>query len=385
MSMSRAAAPQSTLQRTSATPHSPTDRWLWLATGALLVIGLGTAQLAGRVGDARTGIAPDAVRQGAYALLGVAAMIACARIDYRWFQRSAAAGYALALAALLLVLLIGSAQYGARRWFGSGGLTVQPSELAKPLIAFALAAYMSGRTPRLGAIALSGGLIALCLMAIALEPDLGSTLVFAAMWFGALVAWGVPWQTLTGLSAAGIGIGPLVFAIAMPAYQRERLAVFFDPAHDPLGSGFNVRQAELAIGSGGLAGHGTLADGTSQLTHVAARASDFVFALLGEQIGFIGVLVVLVLFAILALRGFEAARRAPDAFGQLLAVVLTSGLCAQAALNIAVALRLFPVTGIPLPFISQGGSALLGACISVGVLQSIAMRGARATETRWLR
>lgn len=363
------------------------DRWLWLAAGALLLTGLAMAQTASRIAAAGAGIAPDTWRQGTYALIGLAAMITCARIDYRWLQRPAATAYALAVGVLLAVLVLGSTEYGARRWFGSGGLTVQPSELAKPLIAVALAAYMANRTPRLRAIALSGVLIALCLGAIVLEPDLGSTLVFAAMWFGALVAWGVRWQTLTGLAVASVGAGPLVFAIAMPAYQRERLAVFFDSAHDPLGSGFNVRQAELAIGSGGFSGHGALGGGASQLTHVAARASDFVFALLGERAGLLGVLLVLVLFTVLALRGFEAARRAPDSFGRLLAVLLTSGLCVQAALNVAVALRLFPVTGIPLPFISQGGSALLSACISIGLLQSIATRGTGGTgraDARWL-
>jgi rod shape determining protein RodA len=214
---------------------------------------------------------------------------------------------------------------------------------------------------------------------VLVEPDTGTALVLSVTWLAMAVAGGTPWRSLGEILATGLGGVPLAFALAVPDYQRERLAVFLDPARDPLGSGFNVRQAEIAIGAGGLSGYGVF-DGwggtESALTHVAARASDFVFAQLAEDLGLPGSLAILVLFGIIAWRGYEVARTAEDEFGRLLASGLTSVLVAQAAIHIAVNLRLFPATGITLPFVSAGGTSLVVACAAIGLIESVALRRA---------
>jgi rod shape determining protein RodA len=280
---------------------------------------------------------------------------------------------------LLAVLAIGLATHGSRRWLELGPLSFQPSELAKLGLVVALAALFADRAPRGLVLVLSAGLAGLLLLLVLVEPDTGTSLVIGLTWLAVAFAAGCSWRGLGGLLAVGGGVVPLAFALAVPAYQRERLAVFLDPARDPLGSGFNLRQAEIAIGSGGVTGNGVLDawGGTeSALAHVAARASDFVFAQLGEDLGLVGTLAVLGLFALVAWRGYEVARTASDQFGRLLAAGLTSLLVTQAALHIAVNLRLFPATGITLPFVSAGGTSLLVACVAVGLIESVALRRA---------
>ena len=207
-----------------------------------------------------------------------------------------------------------------------------------------------------------------------LQPDTGTAIVLAGAWIGVVVAWGAPWRTLGAAAGASVAVVPLAFALAVPSYQRERLAVFLDPARDPLGSGFSLRMAEAALSAGGLTGEGLFGGAESRLYHVGGRSNDFVFALVGEELGLIGGLAVIALFGIVAWRGFEAARRAPDAFGRLLAAGLTTLLLTQALVNVAVNLRLFPATGLPLPLVSSGGSALIAACVAVGLLQSVHAR-----------
>ena len=157
----------------------------------------------------------------------------------------------------------------------------------------------------------------------------------------------------------------------MPDYQRERLAVFLEPARDPLGSGFSLRQVEAALAEGGLTGEGLFRGAESHLASVNARSSDFIFALVGEELGIVGGLAVIALFGLIAWRGLEASRHAPDAFGRLLGAGLTTLIVMQAFVNVAVNLRLVPATGLPLPFVSSGGTALVVMFVAVGLLQSI--------------
>jgi rod shape determining protein RodA len=250
-------------------------------------------------------------------------------------------------------------------------VTVQPSEFAKIATVIAVASYAANREPGIRAMLTSLGLALLPMALVLVEPDLGTTLVLAAAWGVLIAAWGVSWRVLGGLTALGLSALPVLFAVAVPDYQRERLAVFLDPARDPLGSGFTMRQVEIALGGGGLTGRGI--DGAaSALDGVATRASDFAFAQLGEQMGLVGAGLVLLLYAVIAWRGLEAAMHAPDRFGRLLATGLTATIVLQALMHIAVNTRLFPATGIPLPFISTGGSALVGMCVSAGLIQAVA-------------
>lgn len=360
------------------------DPWLLLAVLALLALGLLMAVSATTdAGDGPTLRSGPALRQLILVAVGLAALLVAAHTDYRLLRRLSLPAYALAVLLLLAVLAGAGDQYGARRWLTAGGVSVQPSEFAKLAVAVALAAWLAGRSgatrPVLGSLALLAGLLTL----VVTEPDTGTALVMVGAWLAVVIAWGAPWRLLGTLFAVALAVVPLLLALAVPAYQRERLAVFFDPGRDPLGSGFNLRQVELAIGSGGLTGRGLFGSADSALTYVAARGSDFVLAGVGEQLGLLGTLTLLGLLGVVVWRGLEAARVAPDAFGRLLAVGLTATIFTQAFVHAAVNLRLFPATGLPLPFVSAGGSSLLAMCIAAGLLLSIAGRRPATAREQW--
>lgn len=353
------------------------DRWLWVAVLALVPLGLLMVSSASAVSSADR-LTPEARRQAVYAGIGLLGMVAATRLDYRVLRSAARPLFAATLAALGAVIAIGVANHGAQRWLAVGEFTVQPSEFAKFTLSLALAAYACERRPRLPAIAATAVMLALAVGLVLLQPDLGTVIVLSGSWLGFLVVWGAGWRLLGGLIATAAALGPVALAVAVPAYQRERLAVFFDPARDPLGSGFNLRQVELALGSAGVTGHGLYSGAESHLDSVAARSSDFMFGFLGAELGLVGGLLLLSLLALLVARGFTVAAHAPDMFGRLLAATLTSVIFVQGLVNVAVNLRLFPATGIPLPFISQGGSSLVVMLIAVGVVQSIAIRSRAA-------
>ena len=302
------------------------DRWLLLAVLALLALGLlmvvSTSAAAGEGPTLRSG---PGLRQLMLVAVGLAALLGAARTDYHLLRRLSLAGYALAILLLLAVLAGAGEQYGARRWLTAGDFSVQPSEFRQaPRVAVALAAWLAGRNGTARPVLVSLALLAGVLTLVVTEPDTGTALVMAGAWFAVVIAWGAPWRLLGTLLAVALAVVPLLLALALPTYQRERLAVFFDPGRDPLGSGFNLRQAELALGSGGLTGHGLFGSADSALTHVATRSSDFMLAGVGEQLGLLGALTLLGLLGVVVWRGLEAARVAPDVFGRLLAVGLTA-------------------------------------------------------------
>ncbi len=361
------------------------DRWLLLPMLVLAPLGalLIEATTAAHMSLPPSHITGPTVRQGGYIVVGVVVMFVLAHVDYRLLRRLTPLLYAGAVLALVVVLGLGSSQYGARRWIGLGPITVQPSEFAKLAIVIAGAAVVADRQP--GARPLLAWLVVLGVPAglVLLEPDLGTALVIGAAWASMVVAWGLPWRVLGGMALAAIAAVPLLFTVGVPDYQRERLAVFLHPGRDPFGSGFTLRQVEVAFGSGGLFGNGLLEGAHSALEGLATRTSDFAFAQLGEAVGMVGALFVIAVFAIVAWRGLRAAAAAPDTFGRLLAVGLTATITAQALMHIAVNLRLFPATGIALPFVSQGGSALVAMFAALGVLESIAAHRPAIGREQW--
>ena len=350
---------------------------------AVLVIGaIGLVSLQGTTGSEGARISGDVLRQAVFLTAGLLVLVAAARIDYRLLRLVWLPLLALGVAVLALVLVAGSTEFGARRWFLIGGYSVQPAEFARLATVLAIAAAASSReaTPRGFILLLVGFLIPASLILI--EPDLGSALVLGAAWLAVMIAWPVSTRGLWAIVGTVIAFIPLAFALAVPGYQRERLAVFLDPDRDPLGSGFTLRQVEVALGGGGVTGRG-LELAESALEGLSTRNSDFALAQIGEQLGLLGTLSVLIAFAVIAWRGLAIAESAPDRFGQLLGVGLTALLVVQAVPHVAVNVRLFPAAGIPLPLVSLGGSSMIVACAVIGVLLSIAARRNADPLERW--
>ncbi len=351
---------------------------LGLVSAGLLMIRAATMPAPGALSG-------ETMRQLFYGVVGLIALAGASRLHVGVLRRLAPIIYAGSIASLLLVLALGSEEFGARRWISlGGGVTVQPSEFAKIATVIAIAAYAAEREPGVRFTLVSLALALLPAALVLVEPDLGTTLVIAVVWVALMATWGVSWRVIGGMGALAVSVLPIAFAVAVPAYQRERLEVFFHPERDPLGSGFTMRQVEIALGAGGIHGQG-IEGAPSALDGVATRASDFAFAQLAEQMGLIGTLFVLVLFALLAWRGLEAALRAPDRFGRILAGGLTATIVLQALMHTAVNTRLFPATGIPLPFVSTGGSALVGMCLSAGLILAVAAERTPPLTDVWRR
>ena len=352
-----------------------------LIAAGLTLVSLGLLMIRGATLDASApGLTGATLRQAIYFGVGLLAFLGLRRIDYRLLQRWSLWIYLAATGALVLVLALGTDAHGARRWIDVGPVTIQPSEFAKVATVIALAGFAARREPSRRAAAVTLALLAPPAALVLAEPDLGSTLTLGAIWVVLVAVWGISWRVLGGLALLVLAALPLLL-VAVPDYQRERIAVFVDPGRDPLGSGFTSRQVEVALGAGGLTGRGF--GGPSALEGLAPRTADFAFAQLAEQAGLVGSLAVLGLFVLIAWRGIRAAAAAPDAFGRLLAAGLTAAIVGQAALHIAVNLRLFPATGIPLPFISQGGSALVTVFAALGIIESVAAFRPTVDHTLW--
>jgi cell division protein FtsW len=350
---------------------------LVLVSIALVVFGLvmvysatsATAQLGG--GDSTTSLK----RQGIYALLGIVALVVMTRTDYRLLRPLAPTLLAVAGLLCAFVAVAAPSVNGARRWLAVGPLTFQPSELAKVAVAIWVSAHLARRpAPRtLKELFRPIGLVALLFAALILaEPDLGTTI--ALVLIGILLVAGVPLPTLGG--AAGLAmLGGLVM-VWSSAYQRARFLAFFHPFSDPQGAGYQLAQASLGLGSGGIFGRG-LGQGIQKIHYLPEANTDMIFAVIGEELGLVGVTLVVLAYATFAYAGFRVALACKDPFGKRLAAGLTTLVCGQAVVNLAAVLGIAPLTGIPLPFISYGGTNLLLTLASVGVLLNIAVHGGR--------
>ncbi len=314
-------------------------------------------------------------RQAVYALVGVVFMTLAARVDYHRLRYVAPP---LVLAALVLcaaVLVLGPPINGARRWFIVGPASFQPSELAKLALCLFAAAYLARRRPprTFGALMKPLGILtALFAGLIVVEPDLGTTITLCGMMLAILLVAGVPTRLLIVASSLAVAMGLL--AIWIEPYRRARVFSFLDPWSDAQGAGFQIVQATIGIGSGGFTGAG-LGEGVGKVSYLPEAHTDMIFAVIGEELGLIGATLVIAAFALLAIAGFRIAMRCPDPFGKLLASGITALVCGQAAINLAAALGIAPLTGIPLPFVSYGGSSLVVLLTGMGVLLNIAVNG----------
>jgi len=314
-------------------------------------------------------------RQVIWAIIGVAAMFVASRIDYhRW----RGLGWIVLLAtigALVLVLhpSFGTRVGGSSRWLGFGSFRIQPSEIAKLallLVAADVVVRKNGRMTTLREVILPlGVLVAIVAGLIMLQPDLGTTLIVAAIVFVVIFVGGVPLPLIAGLGVVGLlGAGGMALA---EGYRRARIFAFLNPFADPLNSGYQAVQSLIALGSGGFFGVG-LGASRQKWLYVPNAHTDFIFAILGEELGLIGTMMVIGLFVGFAYIGVRTARRAPDAFGRLVAVGVTTWIVGQAIVNMGAVTGLLPITGVPLPLVSFGGSALVVSLIGIGILANIA-------------
>ena len=323
-------------------------------------------------------------RQLIWAVGGVAAFVAASSVDYHVWRRLAPWLLAFAVAGLVLVLVpgVGIMVDGSRRWLGAGALRVQPSEVAKLALLCCGANVLARRADHLDdwpqwfpVLAVLGGLGLL----VMLEPDLDSVIVLALIGFALLIVGGVRRFHLATLATTG---GVLVTALAFAApYRRARMFAFLHPWSDQAHTGYQIAQSLIALGSGGVNGVG-LGAGRAKWLFLPNAHTDFIFAVIGEELGLIGCLLVLGLFAAFGLVGFRVARRAPDRFGVLLAAGVTAWIVGQAVINLGAVVGLLPVSGITLPFLSSGGSSLVVTMLAAGILANVARRTPARTPAR---
>jgi len=314
-------------------------------------------------------------RQAVYALLGVILMVTAARFDYHRLRYVAPPLLVVALGLCVAVLVLGPEINGARRWFLLGPASFQPSELAKLALCLFAAVYLARRRPprTLGELVKPLGLLtAIFCGLILLEPDLGTTISLCGMMLAVFLVAGVPVRLLVAASFLAAAMGLL--AIWVEPYRRARVFSFLDPWSDAQGSGFQIVQAMIGIGSGGFTGAG-LGEGVGKISYLPEAHTDMIFAVIGEELGLFGSVLVIGAFAVFAVAGFRIALRCRDPFGKLLAAGLTALICGQAAINLAAVLGIAPLTGIPLPFVSYGGSSLVVLLAGVGILLNIAVNG----------
>ncbi|MDQ7096163.1 putative lipid II flippase FtsW [Desulfosporosinus sp. PR] len=306
-----------------------------------------------------------------WVFLGLLAMFVSYRVDLQMLRRFAKPALYTAIVLLVAVKVpgLGRRVNGADRWIGLGPLSIQPSEVIKLSMVLVMAhilalnphkirSFRKGVIPVLGLLGVVAGLIML-------QPDLGTTLVIAGTTFFMLIAAGARTAHILGLGGSGLGL--VVAAIAAAPYRMRRIFAFLDPWADPLGNGYQTIQALLALGPGGLFGLG-LGQSRQKFLYLPENHTDFIFAMIGEELGFVGATLVVMLFFLFAWRGFRVAMRTQDPFSGLLAVGLTAMISIQAMINMGVVSGVLPVTGITLPFISYGGTSLVFTMLGVGVL-----------------
>jgi cell division protein FtsW len=321
------------------------------------------------------------LKQAMWAALGLAAMTLAMRFDYRNYRQPTFVWMSLAIATVALVAVLFSPPInGSRRWFGIGGFGVQPSELAKLSAIFFIAALLERRMDRIDDLKYAlfpiGLVVGAFVGLILLEPDLGTSMTLLVIAVAMVFTAGLSYRYVAGAILCGL---PIVYFVLMgAAYRRRRLLAFWDPWSDPLGDGFQVIQSLIAVGSGGLIGRGLMA-GVQKLFYLPEPHTDFIYAVIGEEFGLIGTTVVMGCFLVIAWRGLKIAMDAPDRFGAFLAIGLTTMIAVQAFFNMSVVLGLVPTKGIPLPFVSSGGSSLLISLLGMGILLNVSQHTAART------
>ena len=351
------------------------DKWLFLATLALVCVSVVMVYSASAVVALERYQQPYyfVTRQVMWALLGLALLSMIMRIDYRNYRNEQVIWAGLTVVAVLLVAVLFSRPInGSRRWFGLGGFGIQPSELAKVAAIFFTAFVLDRRMHRINDVKYALAPIALVVGGLAglilVEPDFGTAVALSVVVAAMVMAAGLSYRYIVGLALVAL---PAAYVVLMSAdYRRRRWLAFLNPWADPLGDGYHIIQSLIAVGSGGVFGRG-LMGGIQKLFYLPEPQTDFIFAVIAEELGLIGATLVVACFGVIAWRGLRAATTAPDRFGAFLALGITTMVVAQAFVNLSVVLGLMPTKGIPLPLVSNGGSSLLVNLAAIGVLLNI--------------
>jgi len=353
-----------------------TDLTLLAATAGIIIMSLviiGSATHINTPGDERYWFV---ARQGLFAAVNIAMAAFLMNFDYKMLQGYGNKLYIFNLIMLVAVMLVGQSALGAQRWISIGPISIQPSEFSKIIMIVSLATMLEDRVGKLNnlhELLPVAAYVGLPFLLVLKQPDLGTSLVFMAIFLGMVFVSGINLRLLGGLFATGIAMMPLLWHF-LKDYQKMRIMVFLDPNVDPLGSGYHIIQSKIAIGSGMLFGKGLFEGTQSQLDFLPENHTDFIFAVVGEELGFIGVVCLLLLYLVVLWRGAQIAKDASDMFGRLLAVGITSMLAFHVLVNVGMTLGIMPVTGIPLPLMSYGVSSLTTNIMAIAILLNIQLR-----------
>lgn len=313
-----------------------------------------------------------ALRQAAWLSVSVVAMLLVMVIGHRKLLEGAYPLYGLMLLLLLLTDLLAPKVKGAQSWLGFGGIRFQPSEFAKIAIILMMSKFLSRYPPLdLKTFAAGLGVISLPVLLVLIQPDAGSALVYLVISFGMLLAAGTPLKYLGYIVGSGLAAVPVLFMFVLKEYQKNRILVFIDPMRDPLGAGYNVIQSRIAVGSGGFSGKGYMLGTQSKLKFLPEPHTDFIFSVFSEEFGFAGNLLLIFLFAVLLFRVILTGIRSRDRRCKILVAGVGSWLWFQMFESMGMSIGLTPVTGLPLPFLSYGGSSLLATFIALGLVASV--------------
>ena len=318
-----------------------------------------------------------AFRQAAWLMVSVLAMLIIMIIGHHKLLEGAYPLFGLMLLLLLLTDLLAPKVKGAQSWLGFGSIRFQPSEFAKIAIILMMSKFLSRYPPLDIKTFLAGlGVIMLPVLLVVIQPDAGSALVYLVISFGMLVAAGTPFKYLGSLVGLGLAGVPVMYFFMLKEYQRNRILVFIDPMRDPLGAGYNVIQSRIAVGSGGLSGKGFMMGTQSKLKFLPEPHTDFIFSVFSEEFGFVGNMLLVLLFCVLLFRIILVGMRSRDRRCKILVAGVASWLWFQTFESIGMSIGFTPVTGLPLPFLSYGGSSLLATFIALGLVASVATEGA---------
>jgi len=386
----RARSPRPSYATQSSLARVPQLDWmLLLATAALLTLGTFLVWSATAERDVLTGGDSEAFlrRHLVNIAIGIVLTVLVAATDHRWVRILAPPVYVASMIGLVLVLVMGSTINGSRSWIIIAGMSIQPAEFAKLAVVVGMALVVAERTEssrrqrNVGHLDVLGMLAVAALPAlmILLQPDLGTMLVLVMTVFGVIAVSGAPRRWLAGLAAGGAAVAYAAVSLGvLKQYQLDRFMAFTDPSLDPRGAGYNTEQARIAIGNGGVFGQGLFDGSQTQSGFVPEQQTDFIFTVAGEELGLVGAGAVIALLGVLLWRALQISLHAGDLFGRLAAAGVACWFGFQSFQNIGMSLGIMPVTGVPLPLVSYGGSSLFATLMAVGLLQNIHLRTRRS-------